>query len=91
MQLLKECSREKYCARFLVQKEFAMTSVSEPTGRAHTFDDMDVAKRINIQRFRWLGHVVRMDEVVPPRRVFDAVVGERDDRVAVGKTRLKRL
>ena len=27
------------------------------------------------QRFRWLGHVVRMDEDAPPRRVFDAVVG----------------
>ena len=30
-------------------------------------NDMDVAKRINIQRFHWLGHVVWMDE--------DAVVG----------------
>ena len=39
------------------------------------FNDMDVAKRINNQRFRWLGHVVRMDEDAPPRRVFDAVVG----------------
>ena len=36
---------------------------------------MDVAKRINNQRFRWLGHIVRMDEDVPARRVFDAVVG----------------
>ena len=33
------------------------------------FNDMDVAKRINNQRF----HVVRMDEDAPPRRVFDAV------------------
>ena len=24
---------------------------------------------------RWLGHVIRMDEDAPPRRVFDAVVG----------------
>ena len=39
------------------------------------FNDMDVAKRINIQRFRWLLHVVQMDEDAPPRRVFDAVVG----------------
>ena len=30
---------------------------------------MDVAKRINNQRFRWFGHVVRMDEEAPPRRV----------------------
>ena len=36
---------------------------------------MDVAKRINNQRFSWLGHVVRMDEGAPPRRVFDAVAG----------------
>ena len=36
---------------------------------------MDVAKRINNQRFRWFGHVVRMDEDAPLRRVFDAVVG----------------
>ena len=36
---------------------------------------MDVAKRINIQRFRWLDHVVRMDEDASPRRVLDAVVG----------------
>ena len=39
------------------------------------FNDMDVAKRINNQRFRWLGHAVRMDEDATPRRVFVAVVG----------------
>ena len=39
------------------------------------FNDMDVAKRINNQRCRWLGHVVRMDEDAPPRRVVDAEVG----------------
>ena len=39
------------------------------------FNDMDVAKRINNQRFRWLGHVIRMNEDAPPRRMFDAVVG----------------
>ena len=54
------------------------------------FIDMDVAKRSNNQRFRWLGHVVRMDEHGPPRRVFNAVVGGRDERVRVGKTRLQR-
>ena len=40
------------------------------------FNDMDVAKRINIQRFRWLGDVVRMDEDAHSRQVFDAVVGD---------------
>ena len=28
--------------------------------RYDLFNDMDVANRINIQRFRWLGHVVRV-------------------------------
>ena len=42
---------------------------------------MDVVKRINIQRFRQLGNVVRIDEDTPPRRVFDAVVsGQRRPR-----------
>ena len=37
---------------------------------------MDDAKRINIRRFRWLGHVVRMYEDAPPRRdEFDVVIG----------------
>ena len=39
------------------------------------FNDMNVAKRINIQRFRLVGHVVRMDEAAPQKRVFDAVIG----------------
>ena len=39
------------------------------------FNDIDVAKRINIQRFCWLGHVVWMAEDAPPRLVFDALVG----------------
>ena len=34
--------------------------------------DMDVVQLINIQRLRWLGHVVRMGEDAPARRVFDA-------------------
>ena len=38
------------------------------------FNNMDVAKRINIHRFRWLGHVIRMNEDAFLRRVFDAVV-----------------
>ena len=36
------------------------------------FNDMDVAKRINIQRLHRLGHVVRMDEDAALRRVFDS-------------------
>ena len=39
------------------------------------FSDMDIAKRITTQQFHWLGHVVRMDEDSPPRRLFHAMVG----------------
>ncbi|XP_043063419.1 uncharacterized protein LOC122319764 [Drosophila ficusphila] len=42
------------------------------------YDDIDVVSRMNIQRLRWLGHVVRMEEVAPARKVFEAVVsGQR--------------
>ena len=47
---------------------------------------MDVAKHINIQWFRWFDHVVRMDEGSPLARVFNAVVGIRDELIRVGKT-----
>ena len=39
---------------------------------------MDVVQRINIQRLRWLGHVVRMEEDALARRLFDAgICGSR--------------
>ena len=38
---------------------------------------IDVVQRINIQRLRWLGHVVRMEENAPARRVFDAGICKR--------------
>ena len=44
-------------------------------------NDMEVVQRINIQRLRWLGHVVRMKEDIPAERVFDAKVGLEDDLV----------
>ena len=37
-------------------------------------NDIDVVQRINIQRLRWLGHVVRMEEDAPARRIFDAEI-----------------
>ena len=41
-------------------------------------NDMDVVQRINIQLLRWLGHIVRMKEDAPARRVFDAgICGSR--------------
>ena len=38
------------------------------------YDDIDVVQRISQQQLRWLGHVVRMDENAPARKVFDARV-----------------
>ncbi|XP_060665808.1 uncharacterized protein LOC132798106, partial [Drosophila nasuta] len=38
------------------------------------YDDVDVVRRITIQRLRWLGHVVRMDEESPAQKVFEARV-----------------
>ena len=41
-------------------------------------NDIDVVQRINIQRLRWFGHVVRMEEYAPARRLFDAgIYGSR--------------
>ena len=36
------------------------------------FGDIDICKRIKIQRLRWLGHVSRMDSNAPARKVFEA-------------------
>ncbi|XP_062127293.1 uncharacterized protein LOC133839668 [Drosophila sulfurigaster albostrigata] len=38
------------------------------------YGDVDVASRVKSQRLRWLGHVARMDEDAPARKVFDAVI-----------------
>ena len=35
-------------------------------------NNVDVVQRFNIQRLRWLGHVIRMEEDAPARRVFHA-------------------
>ena len=37
------------------------------------YDDIDVVKRIKIQR--WLGHVARMDCSSPVRKVFESEPG----------------
>ena len=41
---------------------------------------------VNIQQLRWLGHIVRMNEEVLARRVFDAEV-----LVSFGRTKSKKL
>ena len=38
------------------------------------YADIDINQRIKQQRLRWLGHVVRMEEHVPARKVFEGVV-----------------
>ncbi|XP_070137322.1 uncharacterized protein [Drosophila bipectinata] len=38
------------------------------------YGDVDVASRVKSRRLRWLGHVARMDEDAPARKVFDAVI-----------------
>ena len=39
------------------------------------YGDIDIVKRIKIQRLRWLGHVVRMEESTPARKVFESEPG----------------
>ena len=42
------------------------------------YDDIDLVQRITTQRLRWLGHVVRMDEEAPAKKVFETKVkGQR--------------
>jgi len=38
------------------------------------YGDIDIVKRINVSRLRWLGHVVRMEEQAPARRAYDVVM-----------------
>ena len=37
-------------------------------------NDIDVVQRINIQRLHWLGHVIRIEEDAPTRRIFNAAI-----------------
>lgn len=39
------------------------------------YHNIDIVHRINIQWLRWLGHVMRMDDDAPAKKVFDARVG----------------
>ena len=75
MQLPWECSREK-CKLFCLVRVCDDYRIRTNRELYELFNDMHVAKRINIQRFRWLGHVVRMDEDASLKRLFDAVVGD---------------
>ena len=71
-----QCSREKYCARFFDPVRVGDDYRIRPNQKLFAlFNEMDDAKRNNMQRFRWLGYVVRFDEEASPRRVFGVVVG----------------
>ena len=35
------------------------------------YNDVEIVSRVKLQRLRWLGHVVRMDEEAPARKVFE--------------------
>ena len=82
-----------WCERKVLRKIFGPVRVGDDyrirTNRElyEIFNEMDVAKRINNQRYRWLSHVVRMDENAFPRRVFEVVGGHQ--RVGRPHTRWK--
>ena len=52
--------------------------------------DIDIVKRIKIQRLRWLGPVVGVEEFAPARKVFESKPGggsRRRGRTNHGETR----
>ena len=58
-----------------VGNDYRMLSHSE---LCELLNDKDVVQCINVQRLRWLGHVVRMEEDALARWVFDAgICGSR--------------
>ena len=50
------------------------------------YPDIDVVRRVKIDRLRWLGHVSRMDQNEPARKVFEDVL---EGRRKVGRPRLR--
>ena len=50
------------------------------------FSDIDLARRVKIQRLRWLGHVERMETNAPARKVFESTPEGRRSR---GRPRLR--
>ncbi|XP_053968149.1 uncharacterized protein LOC128869602 [Anastrepha ludens] len=57
------------------------------------YANIDVVQRIAIQRLRWLGHVMPMDEEAPTKKVFEGDVQRADaeeDHCSGGKTRWRK-
>ena len=50
------------------------------------YDYVELARRVKIQRLRWLGRIVRMDGQAPARRVFETDPSG-GSRSSVGETR----
>ena len=78
------CSDLKVFQRKVIGKIFGPVCVGDDFRIRHNselyelLNDMAVVQRINIQRLRWLGHVIRMEEDAPARQVFDTgVYGSR--------------
>ena len=52
-----------------------LSAIEENCDIYDIYNDIDVVKRIKIQRLRWLGHVARMDSSNPVRKVFESEPG----------------
>ena len=69
MQRPREYSREKsYVRSFRIRFNSKLYEL---------LNDMDVVERINIQRLRWFGHVVRMEEDAPAPCLKPCTVSKR--------------
>ena len=68
-------SRGKSNVRFRDLSAIEENAAYDGTRLYDIYDDLDVVKRIKIQRIRWLGHVVRMDSSNPVRKVFESEPG----------------
>lgn len=53
------------------------------------YADIDIVKRIKLQRLRWLGHVVRMEENAPAKKAFEYAPGDGSRRRGRPKLRWK--
>ena len=77
MDPIKHCSLESIREKSL-RKIFSLVRVGSDfrirynTELYKLRNGLEIVQRINIQRLHWLGHVVRIKEDGPPRRVFDA-------------------
>ena len=67
MEGLREKFSEKSTGPICVQGEYRCRMNHE---LYQLFSDIDIVRRIELQRLRWLGHVVRMDEDAPAQKAY---------------------